>query len=108
MRTAGTSTHRPVSRRCSIDASVGQKCPECAAPTGRHQVITARSLNGPTPVTQAILIINIAIFVVGFLAGRTELVVRFGQINQLVLDGEGSAEEQVERLEAAINSRMRG
>jgi membrane associated rhomboid family serine protease len=79
---------RAICVECSHDTPVGQKCPECAAPTGRHQVITARSLNRPTPVTQAILYINIGIFLVGFLTGRAELVVRFGQINQLVLDGE--------------------
>jgi membrane associated rhomboid family serine protease len=73
---------------CSRDTPVGQKCPECAAPTGRHQVITARQLNRPTPVTQAILYVNIGIFLIALFTGRTELTIRFGQINQLVLDGE--------------------
>ena len=73
---------------CSRDTPVGQKCPECAAPTGRHQIITARQLNRLTPVTQAILYINIGIFLVAYLTGRTELTLRFGQINQFILAGE--------------------
>ena len=80
---------RPICVECSQDSAVGQKCPECAKPTGRHQVINARQqFNRPTPVTQAILYLNIGIFLVAYLTGRTELTIRFGQINQLVLDGE--------------------
>lgn len=79
---------RPICVECSQDTPVGQKCPECAAPTGRHQVITARQLNRPTPVTQAILYVNIGIFLIGFLMGGSELTIRFGQINVLVLEGE--------------------
>ena len=79
---------RPICVECSQDTPVGQKCPECAKPTGRHQVITARQLNRPTPVTQAILYTNVAIFLVAFFTGRGDLTIRFGQINQLVLEGE--------------------
>jgi len=79
---------RPICVDCSRDTPVGQKCPECAAPTGRHQIITARHLNRPTPVTQVILYINIGVFLVSYLVGGSELTLRFGQINALVLDGE--------------------
>jgi membrane associated rhomboid family serine protease len=80
---------RPICVECSRDSPVGQKCPECAKPTGRHQVINARQqFNRPTRVTQAILYLNIGIFLVAYLTGRTELTIRFGQINQFVLDGE--------------------
>lgn len=79
---------RSICVQCSRDTPVGQKCPECAAPTGRHQVITARQLNRATPITRAILFINIGIFVLAYVTGRTELTIRFGQINELVLSGE--------------------
>jgi len=79
---------RPICVECSRDTPVGQKCPDCAAPTGRHRIITARQLNRPTPVIQAILFINIGIFLVAYLTGRTELTLRFGQINARVLEGE--------------------
>ena len=78
---------RPICVECSRDSPVGQKCPECAAPTGRHKVINARQqFNRPTPVTQAVLFINIGIFLVGYL--NVDLIGQFGQINQLVLNGE--------------------
>jgi membrane associated rhomboid family serine protease len=80
---------RPICVECSRDTPVGQKCPECAGPTGRHKVINARQqFNRPTPVSQAILIINVGIFVLAYLTGRTELTIRFGQINELILSGE--------------------
>lgn len=77
---------RPICVQCSRDTPVGQKCPECAAPTGRHKIITARQLNRPTPATQAILFVTVGIFLVGYLTG--ELTLRFGLINILVLEGE--------------------
>jgi membrane associated rhomboid family serine protease len=80
---------RHICVECSQDTPVGQKCPECAKPTGRHQVINARQqFNRPTPVTQAILYLNIGIFLVGYLMRNVDLIGQFGQINQLVLDGE--------------------
>ncbi len=80
---------RPICVECSRDTPVGQKCPECAGPTGRHKVINARQqFNRPTPVTQVILFINVGIFLLAYLTGRTELTIRFGQINELILSGE--------------------
>ena len=60
---------KPICVDCTIDTPVGQKCPECAAPTGRHRVVTAqtirRSARWAAPVTFTILAINVAIFIVG-------------------------------------------
>ncbi len=80
---------RPICVECSRDTPVGQKCQDCAEPTGRHKVINARQqFNRPTPVTQAILYINIGIFLAGYLMRDVDLIGQFGQINQLVLNGE--------------------
>jgi len=59
---------RPICVDCTIDTPVGQKCPECAAPTGRHRVVTAQAIRRPSrtaPVTFVILAINVAVFLVG-------------------------------------------
>jgi membrane associated rhomboid family serine protease len=60
---------RPICVECTIDTPVGQKCPECARPEGRHQVITAQALRSgvrrAAPVTFALLIINLGLFVLG-------------------------------------------
>jgi membrane associated rhomboid family serine protease len=63
---------------CSIDASVGQKCPECAKPIGRARVIDARRTTGRrsgftgAPVTQAILVVTVGIYLLGFLSRDTD------------------------------------
>ncbi|MBA2318647.1 MAG: rhomboid family intramembrane serine protease [Euzebyales bacterium] len=43
-RIACSSCERPICVECMNSASVGQKCPECAAPVGRSKVIHARDL----------------------------------------------------------------
>jgi membrane associated rhomboid family serine protease len=54
---------------CTIDTPVGQKCPECAQPEGRHKVITAQTLRQgvrrAAPVTFTLLFINLGLFVLG-------------------------------------------
>lgn len=68
-RLACTSCGRPICVDCSYDAAVGQRCPECAAPEGRHTVISARSIRRvsreSTPVTWALIAINLGLFLVG-------------------------------------------
>ena len=64
---------KPICSECSNDASVGQLCPECAAPEGRHEVVTARSFWArPTfetaPVSFSILGITVAISVLALLS----------------------------------------
>lgn len=66
-----SNCERPICVDCSQDAAVGQKCPECTAPQGRHRVIHAgRELRaGPSfatsPVTFSIIGIAAALFVLG-------------------------------------------
>lgn len=60
---------KPICVDCTIDTPVGQKCPECAQPEGRHKVITAQTLRQgarrAAPVTFALLFINLGLFVIG-------------------------------------------
>lgn len=86
---------RPICAECSHDAAVGQLCPECARPEGRHRVVTARqALAGPsfqtTPVSFSLMAVTVAIFVMGFLSTETEreLLIRFASVNFLIEQGE--------------------
>jgi membrane associated rhomboid family serine protease len=90
-----TNCGRPICVDCSRDAAVGQKCPECAAPTGRGRVVNARvAITRPTfqtaPVSFAIIGITAAIFVAGFLSPQVDdwLVQHLAMANFLVADGE--------------------
>jgi membrane associated rhomboid family serine protease len=60
---------RPICIDCAIDTPVGQKCPECARPEGRHRVITAQTIRQggrrTAPVTFIIMGIALAAFVLG-------------------------------------------
>lgn len=85
---------RPICVECSHDASVGQKCPKCATPMGRNRVIDARTMRrvdrATTPVTWALIAINVAIFLIGRLdstAGQ-EIFVNAAQYKPLIDDGE--------------------
>lgn len=86
---------RPICVECSRDAAVGQKCPECATPIGRARVIDARRTVGvrtsaTAPVTIAIIVINVAIFLVGRLIPDVgdRLFVEFSQWKPGVQSGE--------------------
>lgn len=60
---------RPICTECSIDTPVGQKCPDDAAPTGRHRVVTAREIRTPsrraTAVTFALIGVNLVLYLIG-------------------------------------------
>jgi membrane associated rhomboid family serine protease len=68
-RLACSSCGRPICTECSNDAAVGQKCPDCARPEGRHRVITAASLRREArrtaPVTYALIAVNLIVFAIG-------------------------------------------
>jgi membrane associated rhomboid family serine protease len=68
-RLACSNCGRPICVDCSIDSAVGQKCPECAAPEGRHRVITRseirRTSQAVTPVTWVLIAINVIVFFIG-------------------------------------------
>jgi len=65
---------RPICPECSHDSAVGQRCPECAKPKGRNQIIDARRTTGAmagltnAPVNKAILGITIAVFALGLVS----------------------------------------
>ena len=73
-RLSCSSCGRPICVDCTRQASVGQKCPECAAPSGRNRVITASQIREATtglagaPVTRVILYVTIAIGVLAYVA----------------------------------------
>lgn len=90
-----TTCGRPICVECSRDASVGQKCPECAAPQGRARVVNARASFGrpsfqTAPVSFTIMVITAGIFVIGLLSPDAErwLFQTFAQANFLVEAGE--------------------
>lgn len=70
-RLACSNCGRPICVECSNDAAVGQKCPECAAPEGRHRVVDARTIRRvdrhTTPITYLLIAINVIIFLLGAL-----------------------------------------
>ena len=90
-----TNCGKSICVECSHDASVGQRCPDCAVPEGRSRVVHARQSFGrpsfqTTPVSFTIIAVTSAIFVIGFLsldAGRW-LFQTFAQANFLVANGE--------------------
>ncbi len=80
---------------CSNDAAVGQLCPECAASTGRHKVVRARTLyQKPSfqtaPASFSILGVTTAIYVIGMFSTQADawLFLSFAQFNALVAVGE--------------------
>jgi membrane associated rhomboid family serine protease len=87
---------RPICPDCMNTASVGFHCPECAR-TGRQKVYTKSAiahLNRPV-VTQAIIGINVAVFIAGIvyssrnaLSGRGGFIVDGGLFGPSVADGE--------------------
>ncbi len=84
---------RPICASCSIDASVGQRCPECVREEGGQKVIPtgprARRSAG-APATMAIIVITAIFFVItGF--GRNlnnPILEALAQVNFLVEAGE--------------------
>ena len=90
-----TSCGKSICVECSHDASVGQKCPECAAPKGRARVVHARqSIGRPSfqnsPVSFAIMAITAGIFVIGLMSPAADrwLFETFAQANWLVAAGQ--------------------
>lgn len=90
-----TSCDRPICVACSHDASVGQRCPECAAPQGRTRVVHARdSLAKPSfqtaPASFSIMTVTAGIFVLSLLSPEVNrwFLEAFAQVNVLVSVGE--------------------
>lgn len=67
-RLACSDCGRPICTACSIDAAVGQKCPQCVGAVGRQKTIDARaprSATGLPPVTLAIIALTVGVYVLG-------------------------------------------
>ena len=86
---------KPICVECSNDASVGQLCPECATPSGRHRVVQGRQIYGrpsfqSTPVTFSIMAVTVAIYLVGMVSTDLDnlLFENLAQANWLVAAGE--------------------
>ncbi|MEA3502280.1 MAG: rhomboid family intramembrane serine protease [Actinomycetota bacterium] len=86
---------RPICSECSNDASVGQLCPECAAPSDRHQIIRGRQIYGKpsfqsAPVSFSIMAVTVAIYILGLVSADLDslLFQNLAQANWLVGAGE--------------------
>ena len=86
---------KPICVECSNDNAVGQLCPECAAPSGRHRVVQGRQIYGkPTfqtaPVSFAIMAVTVAIYLAGYLSRSLDITMTnwLAQANWLVLAGD--------------------
>ncbi len=82
-RLACSECGRLICVECSLDAAVGQKCPECARPEGRARVIRVRpSLQtgrGRAPATYTLIAINVVVFLLS-LSNSLDLNDRFADI----------------------------
>ncbi|MFH1331651.1 MAG: rhomboid family intramembrane serine protease [Actinomycetota bacterium] len=91
-RLACSECGRLICPECSRDAVVGQKCPECTTPEQRTRVIPARSIThvdrSATPVTWALIGINVVIFAVQELFPGLRIGPRAAQYSTLVDQGE--------------------
>lgn len=92
-RLACSTCGRPICVECSRDAAVGQKCPDCSAPEGRHRVVTASQLRrGHTlaPVAYTLITINVLVFLMGELDPvlRSRLIREGALLPSLVSEGE--------------------
>lgn len=92
-RISCTSCDRPICVDCIVDASVGQKCPECAAPEGRHRVIDSAEIRGErggSPLTYTLIAINVMVFLAGQFDPevRQRLLFDFAHHPALVGDGD--------------------
>lgn len=91
-RLSCASCGRPICVDCSIDAAVGQKCPDCARPEGRNRVVDVRRQTrfDRAPVSMSILAACVAIGVVTVLSPAIDMALlnRFALVNGLVAEGE--------------------
>lgn len=93
-RLSCTACGRPICVDCLHTAAVGQRCGECAAPSGRSRVITADDLRAggraAAPFSYGVIAVAVAVFAVTFLLpdiGR--VLFAYGrQANELVGQGQ--------------------
>ena len=83
---------RPICAACSIDASVGQRCPECVRQEGTQEVIPTgprRARSAGAPATKTFIGLAVAFWILSSLGGMREaLYENLAQANFLVAEGE--------------------
>lgn len=82
---------RPICASCSIDASVGQRCPECIRAEGTQKVIPTgpRATRRSAPATMTFIGLAVGFFLISSFGGLQEtLYSNLAQINFLVGEGE--------------------
>lgn len=83
---------RPICASCSIDATVGQRCPECVRNEGPQKIIPrqqALSRTGGAPATKAFIAIAVIFWVLASFGGMREVLYEnLAQVNVLVAQGE--------------------
>lgn len=82
---------RPICAACSIDASVGQRCPDCVREEGTQKVIPKDRIVSPTggaPATKTFIGIAAGFFLLTMVGLREPLFQMFAQANLLVAEGE--------------------
>jgi len=80
---------RPICASCSIDATVGQRCPECVRSEGTQKVIPTGPRRTGTPATMTFIALALAFFVLTGLGGLGGPVFEaLAQYNVLVGEGE--------------------
>lgn len=82
---------RPICAACSIDATVGQRCPECVSAEGTQRVIPKQqvmSRAGGAPATKTLIAIAVGFYVLSQVGMRDELYTALAQWNPLVAQGE--------------------
>lgn len=82
---------RPICADCSIDATVGQRCPECVRAEGTQKVIPKQqvlSRTGGAPATKAFIGLAVGLYLLSILGMQRALYDMFAQANFLVGEGE--------------------
>ena len=82
---------RRICAACSVDASVGQRCPECVRREGPQRIIRVRSSPGAVaaPATKTFIALAVGFYLLGALGSRDALYENLAQINAAVGEGEG-------------------
>jgi membrane associated rhomboid family serine protease len=82
---------RPICAACSIDASVGQRCPECVRQEGTQKVIPKErvmSRTGGAPATKTFIGLAVGFYLLTMIGFREPLFQMLAQANFLLAEGE--------------------
>ena len=81
---------RPICADCSIDASVGQRCPECVRAEGTQRTIRAgaRSQTSGAPATVTFLVLAVGFFLITGMGRRGPVFEALAQVNLFIATGE--------------------